>query len=187
MASELTYRKASPEDLPQLAELEAASYPEDEAATPNTIKFRIGEAADFFLVAELREDSGAERKEKASASAIVGFVNGTLLKERKLAAEAMKHHDPRGTVLAIHSVVTNPRFRRRGWGQAMLREYIRRFENASHAPDSALSQVDELVLLAHRHLLPFYEAVGFRTIGPSEVVHGKETWFECRYAVKRGK
>ena len=51
-------------DLPALYELEAASYPADEAATEGKMALRIREAPEFFRAAY-------------DAEGLLGFINGT--------------------------------------------------------------------------------------------------------------
>jgi hypothetical protein len=56
----------------------------------------IAHAGRHFLVARLRADG--------PAGPIVGFVNGTLAKERHLTHESMSEHESAGSYLCIHSV-----------------------------------------------------------------------------------
>ncbi len=56
----------------------------------------IAHAGRHFLVARLHADG--------SDGPIVGFVNGTLAKERHLAHESMSEHESAGSYLCIHSV-----------------------------------------------------------------------------------
>lgn len=109
----------------------------------------------------------------SSQSIIVGFINGTLLSSSKLTHDALFQHDPHGSILAIHSVVTDPALRQRGVGGALLRQYLSRLDNEFPA-------VHETVLMAKEGKLRFYQAAGFDVIGPSDVVHGQDVWFECR-------
>ena len=47
---EITYRGVSLSDLDTLAQLEASSYPSDEAASADALAFRIENANPYFLV-----------------------------------------------------------------------------------------------------------------------------------------
>lgn len=78
-------RKAKAEDFERIAGLEAASYDEADAAKPETIKFRLSEARDFFYV--LVDKSHGE------GGIIVGFINGTCSSDDNLTGNAMTSHD----------------------------------------------------------------------------------------------
>eukprot|EP00466_Bigelowiella_natans_P019378 jgi/Bigna1/128029/aug1.5_g2737 len=146
--------------------METRSYPPDEAASAKSLMMRIQNASDFFLVAMIGEE-------------VIGFINGTLTSDEKnLTHDSMSKHDPQGATLCIHSVVISNTLRRNGYGSSMLREYVRRI--TSRKP-----QVKRILLLAKQHLLGFYGAGGFMIDGESDVVHGKDTWFQCSMALKR--
>lgn len=81
-------------DIQRVVALEAASYPADEAASEDGIRFRQKEAGAFFVVARSKNDE------------LVGFVNGTLTAAAELDHDSMSSHDPKGTTLCIHSVVS---------------------------------------------------------------------------------
>lgn len=105
----------------------------------------------------------------------MGFINGTLLPSSTLTIDALHKHEPRGATLAIHSVVIDPLLRQRGLGAAMLQHYMQRL--IKHFP-----AVKETVLMAKVAKLGFYQRCGFRLIGPSDLVHGQEKWYELRRA-----
>lgn len=70
---------------------------------------------------EFDSDPKADIKETAAAGAaqvdeeLIGLINGTLTtNEDCLTEESMATHEPAGTVLCIHSVVTAEKWRRRG-------------------------------------------------------------------------
>lgn len=156
-------RWATLDDLAELAALEAASYPADEAASEAVIRARIEQAPRCFLVAR---DEGA----------LIGFVNGTRSAERTLSHAAMRSHDPAGQSLCVHSVVVAPERRREGLGGRLLEAYLERTR--------ALEGVEQVLLISKEHLLDFYRAAGFGLVGPSEVVAGQDPWFEMRRGVE---
>ena len=88
-----TIRSVTIDDLPGLYELEAESYPADEAATEEKMLLRIREAPEFFRAAY-------------DANGLAGFINGTCVPlGEPLTEDAMATHSPGGGVLCIHSVV----------------------------------------------------------------------------------
>jgi GNAT superfamily N-acetyltransferase len=158
------YRVARLEDLSRVAALEAASYPADEAASPERLGERVDVAADCFLVAE--EDGR-----------LLGFVCGTRSADPTLTHDSMTQHVAHGPSLCIHSVVVDAALRRKGLGSRMLRAY------QDHA--RTLAGVERLLLICKEHLLDFYAGVGFELVGPSAVVHGQDPWFEMRLGISQ--
>jgi len=152
------FRPATPDDLDALAELEARSYPADEAASRETIAFRLQQAPACFLAA-------------VDDEALVGFVCGTRARGASLTHASMSEHVPDGESLCIHSVVVEASRRRTGLGSRLLRAYL------EHARASVPGAVRAL-LICKQHLTGFYGAAGFELAGPSQVVHGQDPWFE---------
>ena len=103
---------------------------------------------------------------------VVGFVNGTLSKESKLTHESMSHHDPQGSTLCIHSVVVRESLRRQGLGRRMLRHYVEEVQGKE--------QVRAIALICKEYLVDFYKQCGFVMVGPSDVEHGADPWYEMR-------
>ncbi|XRB14651.1 N-acetyltransferase domain-containing protein [Pseudoscourfieldia marina] len=159
------FRPVDPAEVPALLAIEQASYPEDEAASLESLTLRANDAAECFLVMTKAETPDAP----------VGFVCGTRTKQDSLTHDSMSTHDADGAILCIHSVVVEETQRKNGLGAAMLRAYVR-FIDAQKEQ----SGVKEMRLLCKEHLIKFYEGGGFELIGKSDVVHGKDTWFEMR-------
>jgi ribosomal protein S18 acetylase RimI-like enzyme len=154
-------RRAEPADVDRLADLEARSYPADEAASRETLAYRVENAPECFLLAE-DEDGG-----------LLGFVCGKLTSSEHLTAAAMGTHEPEGTRLGIHSVVIDPERRRSGLGTQLVGGYLERV-----AAD--LPAVDTALLICKEHLKGFYGSNGFQLVGLSEVVHGADPWWEMK-------
>ena len=112
---ELSYRLCTEDDVKLVYTMEAASYPEDEAATEEKLQFRCQNAQQYFMVGEF-QDSGVTK--------IAGFVCGTLTSGRTLKHETMSAHNPDGDALCIHSVCVDPALRRRKLGTSLLKRYI---------------------------------------------------------------
>ena len=170
------FRPCSPEDLPAVAEMEANSYPPDEKASPESLAFRQQNANEFFLVGMARSDTQTAELEPSSTPAedvLVSYVCGTLTSGTTLTHETMSEHDPAGTTLCVHSVVTCGSRRREGIGTKTLRAYCRWV--ATHYED-----VETIVLLCKKHLIGFYEGAGFKMVGESSVVHGADQWYDMR-------
>ncbi len=162
--------------------------------------YRLAHASPFFKAAVTTqqqqpndassEDASAEDATAASNTdavtavpppRVLGFVVGTLSDSSALDHSSMFAHSPSGRFLCIHSVVTATEVRRRGIAKAMIREYGRAVREEQGGALSAI------VLMCKRHLISFYESVGFVLVGPSTVVHGEEEWFECRMKIDDGE
>jgi len=152
--------------LASATELELTSYPADEAATPEKLAQRAEHAGEYFL-------GLFGPKEE-----LVGFVCGTTTAGDSLTEETMSTHDAAGTLLCIHSVVVAERYRRCGVAVAMLKTYMTAVAQTGTARAAAL--------IAKKHLVPLYEKSGFDLVGPSEVVHGADPWYELRADLSAG-
>ncbi len=152
-----TIRPARPDDLARVAALEQASYPADEAATPDMLATRLAVAGEAFLVA-----TGADGQ-------VIGFTCGTRARGRALTHESLRRHDPAGESLCVHSVVVDRAHRRQGIGLALVRAVVARARE--------LPGVRRVLLICKEPLIGLYEAGGFRLVGPSDVVVGADPWF----------
>lgn len=155
---------ASSELLGQVSSLESDNYPADEACTLDNFHYRLTHASPYFRVARA-----------VSSGMVLGFCVGTLSSSSELSHATMFQHDPQGTYLCIHSVCVARLLQRQGLGREILREYLRQVRSCSDA-----SHVRGVRLISKAHLIPFYESCGFTLVGPSKVVHGAETWYECK-------
>ena len=150
--------EVSAEEVASIYELEAASYPADEAASLEGLALRQREAGALF------------RQMKVDGE-FAGFICGTRCEAFDEAS--MARHSAGAPIVAIHSVVTAPRFRRRGVALDGLRQYV-----ALVAADESVAAVQ---LIAKAPLLGLYAAAGFRVDGLSAIVHGADPWFQCSY------
>jgi len=159
---EIIFREAREGDVRYCFELECDSYPADEAASFKNMKMRQAEASPYFRVCCIGGD-GVKKEE------IIGFINSTRCVSFE--EESMSHHDPEGSLLAIHSVVIRKDKRRNGYATKMLTDYIHHIAR-NHA------NLEKLVLIAKQHLLRFYISCGFKCLGLSNIVHGRDPWFD---------
>ena len=151
--------------LAEIARLEAASYPADEAASPESLAYRAKHAGDVFRVVT------APTAATPPTTKVIAFVCGTLTHADTLTHESMSKHEASGTTLCIHSVVVHPDHRRQGIAKHMLQAYL------AQLPDF----VTLVVLMCKPRLIPLYEQCGFKLIGVSPVVHGQSPWYEMRH------
>ena len=81
--------------------------------------------------------------------------------------EPLGHQEQGGTV-ALHSLAVAEEHQRKGLGTILLKAYIERIKSAKIA--------ERISLLAHGHLVKFYERFGFVDEGLSEVTFGGSEW-----------
>ncbi|KAA8650655.1 hypothetical protein EYZ11_002807 [Aspergillus tanneri] len=77
-------------------------------------------------------------------------------------------HDEYGNTIAIHSLAVLPEHQGKQVGSTLMKSYIQRIKEAQIA--------DRLVLIAHDHLVSYYESFGFENRGPSKCRFGGGGW-----------
>ena len=82
--------------------------------------------------------------------------------------EQMSGHQEEGRTIAIHSLAVLPQHQKRGFGKMILKAYVDRMRPSGLA--------DRISLLAHDHLLAFYERAGFENRGQSATQFGGGGW-----------
>lgn len=79
-------------------------------------------------------------------------------------------HEDQGSTVALHSLAVKAEYQRKGVGSTLMKSYIQRIKEAQIA--------DRIALLAHDHMVPFYESLGFENRGPSACTFGGGGWFD---------
>lgn len=93
--------------------------------------------------------------------------------ETKPSNTTLHGHREDGRTIAIHSLCVLPSFQGRGLGKTILKSYQQRMETSGIA--------DRVALLAHDHLVPMYEGMGFEARGKSNVRFGGGGWNDLAY------
>lgn len=154
-------RHAVPEDLKELARIEAASYPAAEAASLESIRARMEVFPECFW---LMEEKGK----------ILGFINGMAANETELTDEMYDHaklHNPAGKWQMLFSVVTAPEYRKQGVASRIMEQVIADTKNRGR---------QGIVLTCKKQLIPFYARFGYGNEGVSGSVHGGAVWYQMR-------
>lgn len=162
------FRPVQEGDLEDVCALEAESYPVDEAAAPETLRFRASVAPELFWILR-RESDGA----------LLGFTCATAACRniQNLEHSTMATHVADGSVVCMHSVVVNPAYRRKGIGSAIVSGYVDQLRRTG--------RYDAVFLLAKKHIIGFYqEAAGFTCVGQSSVQHGEDVWYELQLRLR---
>lgn len=79
-------------------------------------------------------------------------------------------NDPTGQFIGVHSVAVRTEYQKGGFGRALMKAYVH------YVRQSITAQ--SVVLIAHDHLIRFYESVGFKNLGPSPCAFAGGGWFD---------
>ncbi|EIE91394.1 hypothetical protein G6F46_011805 [Rhizopus delemar] len=164
------YTPATPADLDIVSEYEEKSYHPDEAASKEQLKARIGYASqsgpELFTVARDAQDNS-----------VVGFLCSTLTTNELVTDESMSVHDPNGKTICLHSVCVAPHMRNRGIATELLINWIQQLKQINESTKN--KKYERVAIMSRPSLMAFYEKVGFKNKGISQVVHGPEPWIDC--------
>lgn len=155
----LTVRPAVIADLDRCAAIEAACFPEEQAASRESIRARIAAYPDHFLVGE-------------KGGVIVGYAMGPVIAAPTIADEMFADtscHDPGNPYQSVFSLAVHPDFQRRGYARILLNALIAQ----------ARREGRQAVTLTCRDVkVAYYESFGFRNHGVSGSVHGGVVWYD---------
>ncbi|GAA5984378.1 hypothetical protein JCM10908_003325 [Rhodotorula pacifica] len=172
MATQIVYDLVQASDIDRAFEIETQGFPEDEAASLESLRYRQEHAGDYFLGAYEATSDGSTSTSDKKDRLLVGYICATLTSHTTLTHDTMSTHEPSGGYIAIHSVCVAPSHRGKGIASSLLKEYIARFESTGGKKGA--------LLIAHPELVPLYEKAGFTVVGSSAVVHGAKPWIELR-------
>ena len=154
-------RKATYDDLKDIADLEIECFPANEAASVNDFKERLTQYPNHFLLLFLDEK-------------LVAFVDGFCTSVADLTDEMYENsnlHDEEGDWQMIFGLNTHPDYRRRGYASKLMECFIRQARREKRLG---------VVLTCKKQMVRFYSKFGFVDEGISESVHGGEVWNQMR-------
>jgi len=93
-----------------------------------------------------------------------------------LTSQPSTGHQEAGRTVCIHSLAVLPAFQGQGLGKLLLKSYIQRIESSGLA--------DRIALIAHDHLISFYQGMGFENKGPSKAQFGGGGWTDMVLQLK---
>jgi predicted N-acetyltransferase YhbS len=79
-------------------------------------------------------------------------------------------HRVGGRTIALHSLSVLPELQNSRVGSTLMRSYIQMVQDAKVA--------ERISLLTYKHLVPWYEKLGFRDLGKSECQYGGKDWYD---------
>ena len=155
----MNIRTAAMADLEQLAAVEAACFPPEEAADAAQLAARLRVYPTHFW---LLEEDGR----------IVSFVNGMCTDEPAIRDEMFADaalHNENGQWQAIFGVNTLPDYRRRGLAARLLR---------AAEQDARAAGRRGCILTCKDRLIHYYQGLGYENRGLSASVHGGAVWYD---------
>ena len=154
-------RRATMDDLAEIAEVERRCFPMKEAATEEEFRERLAAYADHFLL--LFEDDR-----------LVSFIDGMVTDEADLRDEMYADaslHRPDGAWQMIFGLNTLPEYRRRGYASLLVKEFSEEARRQGRLG---------VVLTCKDALVSFYASLGFKNEGLSSSTHGDVAWYQMR-------
>ncbi|KAF2469643.1 acyl-CoA N-acyltransferase [Lindgomyces ingoldianus] len=79
-------------------------------------------------------------------------------------------HNEDGQTICLHSLAIHPDFQGRGLGKVLLKGFTQRMR------DSGVAK--RVALICHERFVAFYEACGYRKVGPSDCTYAGGGWFD---------
>jgi len=154
-------RKATLNDLDAITALEAACFPEAEAASRESFEKRLKVFADrFWLLWD--------------GDRLVSMVNGMVTDQEELVDEMFADasiHQPEGAWQMIFGVATHPEYQRRGLAAQVLERAIDEVKAEGRRG---------LILTCKDFRIHYYAKFGFVSEGVSVSEHGGAKWYQMR-------
>lgn len=150
------------EDSDQVIALESKGFPPHERASEKTIEYRLltcPELCSGLFIREL-DSNGKDIKDEK----LIGHVMGTKIKGSFITLSSMQagSHVEGSSTIAIHSLVIDPEYQKKNLATLLLTDYIQKLSNQEVG--------NRIVIIAHEHLIPFYERIGFKVIAENKEV-----------------
>lgn len=158
-----TYRQVRPGEGVFAAQIEAVSFPANEACPLAMMEKRVDNAPDLFYVA-LDE-----------AGKMVGFITAIATMEEKLRDEFftdISHHDPKGIHVMILSLAVLPEYRGKGIARGLMKALLESQKGQGR---------ENAVLTCVPRNIGLYEKLGYTDGGESASEWGDELWHEMTY------
>lgn len=163
---EYKIRNVKPEDLDQVAEMEALGFPAAEACDKESFKERIAAFPECFFVAEAKDGR------------LIGFINGAVSDTIALPDAAyhdLSLHKPDGCCQQLFGLNVLSEYRKQHIGIALMRRFIQ---------NAFIQGREAVILTCKEHMIPYYSRIGYRLVGKADSTHGGAVWYEMRYEFK---
>ncbi|KAK3680802.1 hypothetical protein LTR37_021044 [Vermiconidia calcicola] len=176
-------------DIESCVRLEEATFPENERCTREKFQYRLKRCGELsmgiytshetndIITAETSTPvySGApERKAVLLGHIVATKTTNSTVKDSDMSIpdspDSKVGHTDEGRTICIHSLAVLPQYQKRGLGKTLLKAYLQRMEGQGVG--------DRVALIAHEHLIAYYEGFGFENKGKSEAQFGGGGWYD---------
>ncbi|KAG7662197.1 uncharacterized protein J8A68_004325 [[Candida] subhashii] len=129
--------------------------------------------------AEDDDDDDLPSKSSVVNETLIGHIIATKVASNTITEESMElpssdkpgsGHVESSRHIGIHSIVIEPEWRGKNLGALLLHDYIQKLSNQDLG--------DQVILLARKDLITFYEKIGFNNLGESKCKHGGSIWYD---------
>lgn len=152
-------RQVELSDLDAVSKLECVCFPNKEAATRESLKYRIVTFPESFFLA-LEGDK------------IVGFVNGCVTDNLVISDELFElggGHNPNGKNQTIFGLLVDLEYQKKGIATKLMNHIKDVAKNAGR---------EKMILTCKEHLIKYYEGFGYVNQGVSKSTHGDAVWYD---------
>lgn len=146
-------------DIDVVADIEAQSFPEAEAATRERFADRLAHFSDCFLI--LTKEGRP-----------IGIINGMATDQTTITDDLFADaslHNPRGRYQSVFGLAVIPSERRQGCAATLMKAFIEKARQEGR---------EGLILTCKDKLIRYYERFGFVSKGVSKSVHGGAVWYD---------
>ena len=175
----ISYRPVTWDDIHTCCQIAATSFQEDEIANFDNLTYMQQYAGEYFWCASLPADEDHDHQCKKDI--IIGFISSSRCMD--FAKECISKHDPKGSILAIHSVVVDPKFQYQDIATAMMQNYLTQIVHLSNLIDTSGFQT--VKLLARSDMLSCYVDMGFLVLRPSPISRENGYELEARQDIMK--
>jgi len=154
-------RNVTPADLDECFLVEVSGFPEEEAASKETVRLRIETFPQGFLAAELN-------------GRVIGILNSASTHKDDISDEKLKQligHDLKGKNMVVFALAVLPEYRGHGIARQLMARFIE---------EARRLEKENVLLLCKQHLIAYYQGMGFEHAGLSKSTHGGAEWHEMR-------
>jgi len=154
-------RNVIPSDLDECFVVEIYGFPSEEAASKETLRLRIETFPQGFLVAEQNGN-------------VIGILNSASTNKDDISDEELKQlvgHDPDGKNMVVFALAVLPEYRGQGIARRLMAKFIE---------EARKLKKENVLLMCKRHLITYYQSMGFEHAGLSKSMHGGAEWHEMK-------
>ena len=167
MTTKYEFRNIRPEEVNQAIQIEQICFPPNEACSAKSMKERVENAPETFLVAVDKE-----------TGKIAGFLNGVATNEDVFRDEFFTDitlHDPNGKNIMLLGLDVLPEYRHQGLAREIMSHYVAREQEKGRKC---------LYLTCLDNKVEMYKKMGYTDNGISGSVWGGEEWHDMSRKIR---